>query len=137
MRYMFLAALVLLLPSSASAAGLCKNSKNTLEMNACLSEEVRIARTELGKYLEESRRHYAEEPKSIAALDKAQKSWLDFQEAHCRAVYEIWSEGTIRNAKYADCLLKSTRRRIHDLWEIYLTFVDSTPPLLPEPGSSE
>ena len=38
---------------------------------------------------------------------------------------------------HGKCLLEQTRRRTHDVWKAYLTFMDSTPPLLPEPKSDE
>lgn len=133
MSIKFLLGLVLFLPSLTLAAYPCKESKTTLKMNDCISTLVEAAEKVQIKYLEESRRHYAHEPKVLAALDKAQRTWLQFRESHCLAVYEIWSGGTIRGAMYGYCRLEQTRRRTHDLWQTYLTFMDSTPPILPEP----
>ena len=124
---------VLLVPYVALAADSCKKTGTTLELNECISEQVAFAERELSQYLEESRRHYADEPRSIAALNKAQIAWLLFRKAHCDAIYEMWSGGTIRSAMYGRCMLEQTRRRTHDLWKAYLTFMDSTPPILPEP----
>jgi uncharacterized protein YecT (DUF1311 family) len=137
MKVKSLFSLVLFLPSLLFAANPCKDSKTTLEMNDCLATQAELADKELAKYLEASRRHYSDEPKVLAALDKAQNTWLQFREAQCAAVYEIWSGGTIRDAMYGYCRLEQTRRRTHDLWKTYLTFMDSTPPLLPEPPLDE
>ncbi len=120
-----------------SATDPCKDPQTTLEINECVSKQVEAAEKELAKYLEESRRRYADEPKSVEALNKAQKSWLQFRKDHCDAIYEMWSGGTIRGAMHGNCLLEQTRRRTHDLWQAYLTFMDSTPPILPEPKLDE
>jgi uncharacterized protein YecT (DUF1311 family) len=128
---------VLLLPSVTLSADPCKDSKTTIEMNVCISKQLGVAECELAKYLEEIRRHYADEEKIVEALSKAQKSWLQFRKDHCDAIYEMWSEGTIRDAMHGTCLLDQTKRRTHDLWKAYLNFLDSTPPLLPEPKFSE
>lgn len=126
-------ALVLLVPYLSMATESCKNSTTTPEINACIANRVQAAEQELAKYLDASRRHYSDEPTSIAALNKAQESWLLFRKAHCDAIYEIWSGGTIRSEMRGRCQLEQTRRRTHDVWEAYLTFMDSTPPLLPDP----
>ena len=31
------------------------------------------------------------------------------------------------------CMIEATRARTHDIWTDYLTYVDRTPPVLPEP----
>ncbi len=31
------------------------------------------------------------------------------------------------------CLLDMTKKRTHEIWETYLTYMDSTPPILKEP----
>ena len=118
---------------NTSALDPCKDPKTTIEINVCISKKVEEAEKELAKYLEESRKRYAHEPKSIEALNKSQESWLHFKEDHCNAIYEMWSGGTIRGTMYSNCLLEQTQRRTHDIWQAYLTFMDSTPPILPEP----
>jgi uncharacterized protein YecT (DUF1311 family) len=125
--------LALFLPSLTFSADPCKDSKTTLEMNDCLSAQIDAAEKVLAKYLKESQRHYADAPNVLASLDKAQRTWIQFRDNHCDAVYEIWSGGTIRGAMHGYCRLEQTRRRTHDLWQTYLTFMDSTPPILPEP----
>jgi uncharacterized protein YecT (DUF1311 family) len=133
MKSSFLVMLICLLPSVTFATDQCKDPKSTIKMNECISRQVKTAEEELSKYFEESRRQYADEPKAIEALHRAQNSWLKFRKDHCDAIYEKWSGGTISGAMHGSCLLEQTRRRTHDLWDTYLTFMDSTPPILPEP----
>ena len=66
-----LLALVLLMPYVSVAAELCENSTTTPEINVCIAEHVQAAEKELAKYLDSSLRQYADEPKSVAALNNA------------------------------------------------------------------
>jgi uncharacterized protein YecT (DUF1311 family) len=125
--------LAIILPSLAFASHPCEETSNTIEINHCVQAKIESAEKILARYYEESKRRYAESPKVLSALSKSQKIWLQFRKSHCEAIYEMWSEGTIRGAMYGNCLLEQTQRRTHDLWESYLTFMDSTPPVLPEP----
>lgn len=133
MNTTYLIAIVILLPSLALAADPCSDAENTIEMNECISNLVDDAEKELAKYLEKSLEHISDQPKSVETLTKAQASWTQFRKDHCDAVYEQWIGGTVRTAMRGKCLLVQTQRRTHDLWKDYLTFMDSTPALLPEP----
>ena len=69
----------------------------------------------------------------IDTLNQSQQAWLSYRKAHCDAVYEQWSGGTIRGTMFGGCMLRLTQLRIHVIWQDYLTYMDSTEPLLPEP----
>ena len=57
----------------------------------------------------------------------------EYRKKACAAVYEEWKDGTIRNAMMLRCEIRLIDHRTHDIWQNWLTFMDSTPPLLPEP----
>jgi uncharacterized protein YecT (DUF1311 family) len=122
-----------LLPTLAYAASPCRDLPTEADMNNCIVQQVGQAEKELVRYLAQARRSIAADPKSVAALDQAQEAWSRFRSAHCDAVYQNWSNGTVRHFMRGSCLLQQTQRRTHDLWQVYLTYVDSTPPVLPEP----
>ena len=50
------------------------------------------------------------------------------------SVYTQWRDGAIRGIMAISCKTKLTKQRTHDLWENFLTYMDSTPPVLPEPS---
>ena len=130
----FIIKLALLIPVAAVyAANGCIDLKTTVETNDCISAQIQNAKKELAKYLKASKHRLASEPKVAEELDKSQKAWLLYRDSHCGAIYQYWIEGSVRGAMAGNCILKQTRRRTHDLWEAYLTFVDTTPPILPEP----
>ena len=48
-------------------------------------------------------------------------------------MFDFWRGGTIRVGMELDCRIRLTRLRTFALWRDWLTFADSTPPLLPRP----
>lgn len=132
MRARWMAALVLLWPVMASAAS-CEDAKDTAEINECLHNEVEKAEVEMAKYLKASRERLAEHPDSIVTMELAQSAWVRYRDSHCLAVYDLWAQGNARGAMLGSCLLEQTERRTHDIWKVYLTYVDSDDSILPEP----
>jgi uncharacterized protein YecT (DUF1311 family) len=111
----------------------CEKAFTTIEVNLCARREADRADENLEKYLVKAREQYASEVRVVEALESSQELWLTYRKAHCDAINERWSGGTIRNTMYHGCMLKLTKLRTHLIWEDYLTSMDSTPALLPEP----
>ena len=111
----------------------CSSPQTTLEISACSKKDAEIAQADLEQYLSKAMGKYSEEINAVEALRKSQEAWLVYLETYCDAIYELWSGGTIRDAKYNGCLLQLTKQRMHTIWEHYLTYLDSTEPDLPEP----
>jgi uncharacterized protein YecT (DUF1311 family) len=111
----------------------CENAMTTYEMNVCASREMEAADTELDTYLTKAKQKYSEEKTIVELLVKSQEAWLAYRKVYCEGIYEMWSSGTIRGVMYGGCMVQLTKQRTHQIWEDYLTYMDSTPPLLPEP----
>ena len=47
-------------------------------------------------------------------LRAAQRAWITFRDAECRASYASWGEGSFRTVAHAACLLDLTARRVVD-----------------------
>lgn len=58
------------------------------------------------------------------------------REEECNAVFELWREGSIRNAMSLACSIRLIDQRTHHIWLNWLTLQDSSAPILPEPGPS-
>lgn len=117
-------------------ASLCRKASTTIEINDCLNGEVAKATKTLDRYRAAARRQIAADGPArdvLAAFNAADRAWRVFEKASCDAVYEQWKEGTIRGAVYAMCELRLTRIQTHGVWHDWLTYPDSTPPVLPEP----
>ena len=108
-------------------------AKNTLEINDCLAGQLGDERKRLGRYVGAVRRGIGKDTATLRQLDRAQRAWETFVTQDCDAVYSHWRGGSIRNAKSLLCSIDAVALRTHDLWARYLTYEDSTPPVLPEP----
>lgn len=123
----------LLLASGSALAAPCDHTDETVELNACLHEQVGKAEKELERYLDATRTHYADAPDAVVSLEAAQGAWVRFRDSDCLAVYDLWGDGSIRGAQLATCLLNHTQRRTHDIWSRYLTSQDNPRGVLAEP----
>ncbi|GHE22233.1 lysozyme inhibitor LprI family protein [Halomonas urumqiensis] len=111
----------------------CDNAVSTLEINQCASIELESAQAELTRYLEASFEHNVHDPELIESIKMAQKDWQDYMSSHCDSVYTQWRDGTIRGVMTISCKTKLTKRRTHEIWSNFLTYMDGAPPVLPEP----
>jgi uncharacterized protein YecT (DUF1311 family) len=119
----------------ALAPAPCAEATTTLAMTECLMVEVRRADAELERILlTAQQRLQREQPIDLAAV---QRLWITYRQAHCGAISRHWSGASLRPVVTAECLLRLTRERSHELWSAFLTFPDGTPPLLPDPSAPE
>lgn len=129
-----LTCLPLLASASASDDAIdCENAMNTIEINQCASIELETAQVELDQYLEASFEHNAYDAELVSSIKEAQDSWQAYMTAHCDSVYTQWRDGSIRGLMALSCKTKLTKQRTHEVWGNFLTYMDSTPPILPEP----
>jgi uncharacterized protein YecT (DUF1311 family) len=133
---------ILLLTPSAIALGeessvvdVCQ-SPRTGDIEKCLSKQIEQAQASLDLYLTACRKSCSEDHKDLAALEAAQKSWLSYVEADCKAQYQHWSDGTMRGAQYLGCKLARIKSRTCNLWFGYLSLQDTGLPA-PSCGSSQ
>lgn len=122
-----------LLASASDDAIDCENAMNTIEINQCAAIELESAQAELDKYLAASFEHNAYDAELVASIKKAQDSWQAYMSAHCNSVYTQWRDGSIRGVMALSCKTTLTKQRTHEVWVNFLTYMDSTPPVLPEP----
>jgi hypothetical protein len=111
----------------------CDRPSTTLEINACAAKGRDAANLLLGKYLASAKNRYAGDKAVVQSIDKGQTAWRSYRQAQCDSVYEMYRDGSIRDSMYLGCELELTNERTHHVWKDYLTFWDSTPPVLPEP----
>ncbi|MGD7036066.1 lysozyme inhibitor LprI family protein [Methylotuvimicrobium buryatense] len=111
----------------------CDQAMTTIEVSHCAMIDLERAEIELAKYLNASSQHYADDFKLIDAIASSQEQWKAYREAHCNAVFTKWRDGSIRSNMAILCKARLTQQRTHELWESFLTYIDITPPVLPEP----
>lgn len=135
MKKYLIAGVALLSSSTLSAsAGIdCQNARTTIDINQCAAIELESAQAQLAEYLQASFEHHADDPELVAAIKAAQKDWQAYLAAHCDAVYTQWRDGTIRGVMSLSCKTQLTQQRTHEIWANFLTYMDQSTPVLPEP----
>ncbi|MCG7545967.1 DUF1311 domain-containing protein [Pseudoalteromonas sp. MM17-2] len=111
----------------------CDNAVSTRQINDCAIIKLNSAKAELSKYLEASFERNSYDSELVEAIKTAQNDWQIYVDSHCGSVYTKWREGTIRDVMAISCETKLTRQRTYEVWAHFLTYMDSTPPVLPEP----
>ena len=111
----------------------CENAISTFDTNKCAAIELEAADAKLSQYLQASFKHNAYDPELIIAIKAAQTNWKAYMSSHCDSIYTQWREGSIRGVMAISCKTALTKQRTHDIWSNFLTYMDSTPPVLPEP----
>ena len=110
---------------------------STLEVNACVADKLDRANKALEKYVQAATdRHTDENGKSDSValgIQASQSAFEAYRDIECDAVFEDWIGGTIRTVMSLECRLRLTDERTHTVWENWLRYMDSTPPILPEP----
>ena len=74
-----------------------------------------------------------EKVETLAQLRGSQRAWLRFRDAECEAVAMSWRPGSIAATMQGECFDRLTRARTRTIWASWLTYFDSTPPILPRP----
>ncbi|MEC7819221.1 MAG: lysozyme inhibitor LprI family protein [Pseudomonadota bacterium] len=96
------------------------------------------ADAELNRYYSAAMERLADQGEDYAKarteLRDAQRAWIKYRDAECGAVFTSWAPGSIARTMAADCSDRLTRTRTHAIWAHWLTYEDSTPPILPEPS---
>ncbi|WP_304639919.1 lysozyme inhibitor LprI family protein [Pseudomonas sp.] len=127
----WLALTALLLPALAQAKP-CADVDDAVELNRCLHAEVERAEDELDRYLQASRERHGKMADAMVSMEAAHGAWMRFRDSHCLAEFDLWADGSIRTTILAQCLLRQTQRRTHEIWQVYLAPTDAAP-VLPEP----
>ncbi|MBJ7550217.1 lysozyme inhibitor LprI family protein [Marinomonas ostreistagni] len=111
----------------------CNDPYTTPDINYCAGKELEGAEATMKQYFKASLKRQEEDIEVVDAIKLSQHDWLQYRESYCDAIYSQWREGTIRGVMYLSCKKQLTQQRTHTLWADFLTYMDSTEPVLPEP----
>jgi uncharacterized protein YecT (DUF1311 family) len=125
---------LLLAAAAVSSAAPCQGT-TTIEVNACLNARLKQSDTVLNRYYDTAlsliRRGGGN--KAAQKFVKAERSWLAYRDSECKSVFDRYG-GTIRVSVDLDCRIRLTTLRTYAIWRDWLTYPDSTAPLLPRPN---
>ncbi len=116
----------------------CPGDGTTPTVRACQNENNEKAEIIYNRYKSAAlkRIRNSDEPRRtevINLFNAGQAAFVKYRQETCGAVFEYWADGTIAPSFEADCQLRLTQLQTHTIWSQWLTYVDSTPPILPEP----
>ncbi|MHA6332478.1 DUF6265 family protein [Qipengyuania sp. CAU 1752] len=111
----------------------CPDAMTTVGINECLGTVMGRADMRRRQYLGAALERHGDNLELRSLIEASGVLFLRYRDAECRAVAEDWQEGTIGTAMILSCFIEMTDRRTHAIWQNWLTFMDNTPPLLPEP----
>ena len=107
----------------------------TRDVEQCLATGFARADAELNRYYAAAvaRLTREQDTTTLAKLRASERAWIAYRDAECDAVLNSWKGGTVRGAMTLGCRTRITEARTLEVWENWLTYVDSTPPVLPRP----
>ncbi len=102
----------------------------------CSAEAQESADDELNRYYAAAAKRLGDDEKVeiLEQLRSAQQAWTRFRDAECEAVAVSWRPGSLASTMQAVCINRLTRARTRTIWASWLTYADSTPPILPRPA---
>ena len=119
-------------------------SGSTMEEEACLGRTFSRVEQQRLTYLAAARKPIAESdaagPLSASKapapkeFESAELKWVAYRDQTCGALYDHWSDGTIRSFMYDSCRIRETRLHTHALWDSWLNDPDATSSTPPEPA---
>jgi uncharacterized protein YecT (DUF1311 family) len=109
---------------------------NTIEIDACFAERLKKAEATLRKYETAAGVRNFDNNAVRLGLDDSRAAFEAYRKIECGTVYEAWKDGTIRVQMSLACQIDLTDERTHHIWEHWLQYMDSTPPVLPEPQAT-
>ncbi|EDX6465817.1 hypothetical protein CBH50_004572 [Salmonella enterica subsp. diarizonae serovar 60:r:e,n,x,z15] len=118
--------------------------ETTLDINACMEKQVAQVTWVKNKYLsaasgtiEDDENYPYSDPTYIhrltTAFNEENKAWNSLIDKASSASYTYWEGGSIRTEKSLSREKELIEFQVYDIWKNWLTYADSTPPVLPEP----
>ena len=105
--------------ASAAPALDCNNAASTVDINECAAREKKAVEAKLNAAYQAALKALGDGEGAAAkkALVLAQRAWIKFREADCHALYELWSDGTMRDVVSLNCMRRRAEQRIKELDE--------------------
>ncbi|WP_437616251.1 lysozyme inhibitor LprI family protein [Erwinia sp. V71] len=109
--------------------------QTTIDMNDCMGTKRDAVESVEAKYVSMARQRISakQDNQTLDAFEAENKAWDVLIETASHATDVDWREGTIRGVKATDREIALIELRIHNQWQNWLRYEDSTPPVLPEP----
>jgi len=121
---------------AARSEGFSDCDGSTIEMNECVAAVLERSTARKNRYLAAAVARHNDQTELVAQIKASDAAFTRYADTECGAIYEAWKEGSIRTIMDLSCRIARTDERTRVIWRNWLTYMDSTPPDLPEPGPS-
>lgn len=88
----------------------------------------------MNRYLSAALERFSDDKLVWDQIQTSQEKWKDYSESNCNAVRYTFGDGSYKNTAFVNCMNDETKKRTYTIWRSFLTFVDTTDPILPEPA---
>lgn len=115
--------------------------QTTIDMDECQAKKLRELDWVLNKYQSaiverisgENKDNPAYKQRLVSAYEEEAQAWSALINAASKSVDVDFEGGTISSSMYNERRVRLSELQIHDMWQNWLTYMDSSPALLPEP----
>lgn len=107
---------------------------STLEMNQCMADLLEQAIARKDTYLAAAVSRYSDRPDMAALIRASDQAFDAYRQQECEAVWEGFKDGSIRTIMSITCSIGLVDARTQSIWENWLTYMDSSDPVLPRPA---
>ncbi|MCZ3381011.1 lysozyme inhibitor LprI family protein [Kosakonia sp. SOY2] len=109
--------------------------QTTIDMNDCMGTKRDAVKSVEAKYVSAARQRIVatQDEQTLNAFEAENKAWDILIDTASHATGVEWQGGTIRGVEATDREIALIEFRIHNQWQNWLRYEDSTPPILPEP----
>ena len=92
----------------------------TYDTSVCLSKIHEKVDKELNNTYADALKQTGDSPNDAANLKIAERKWIEFRDAACKAEYNLWGGGSGGPNAHTMCVIRLTRVRTADLKSAYL-----------------
>jgi uncharacterized protein YecT (DUF1311 family) len=134
-KSLILLALVALLSTNiyAQNSECIQNANTDKDVENCIYQELKQSTDNLNTYLYSALGHHSGDDKTIKNIKSTQVFWNKYIKFYCGNIYEFWQGTSIAIVKNMECNIRVNKYRTFELWQSYLTYEDSTKPVLKAP----
>jgi uncharacterized protein YecT (DUF1311 family) len=119
MKFSKVILLLVILSHNVNSNTCLDGAETTQDMSDCYSRELKIEGQKLDVILSKA---YNESSWIIKEIKESQMAWIQYREAHCKAIYSSYENGTMRFIAHPACMVELTKTRQE---EIYTNFIKS------------
>ena len=92
----------------------CDNAVSTPDLNECAARDQKAAEAKLNTVYQRVLKNIGE-PAVRTQFVAAQRAWIKYREADCKAVHQKYADGTIRTVMYLGCMQNRAETRVKEL----------------------